>query len=173
MNRVHRTGWQHDPWRGQACQQDSATPCGSPAPRVPGWRRPWESPASGLLSTPQGGELLRTRHDHVARPLQFVNGTHERVEIVGETAWDTGGDDQMVPGSAESVRGAVQSALPQCVKPALRRERAVADAARLRRKAGHQAMMALSIRRHDHVSVPGRTTPQDETALTVNTRTSA
>ncbi|MEV4763056.1 hypothetical protein AB0J89_10510 [Micromonospora chokoriensis] len=33
--------------------------------------------------------------------------------------------------------------------------------------------MALSVGRHDHVSVPGRTTTQDETVLTVNTRTSA
>ncbi|SCG40818.1 hypothetical protein GA0070619_1021 [Micromonospora zamorensis] len=110
-----------------------------PAPRVPGRRRPWDSPASRLLSTPQGGVLLRTLKDHVACPLQFVSGTHERVEIVGETAWDTGGDDQVVPGGAESVRGTVQSALPQCVKPALRRERGVADAARLRREAGHGA----------------------------------
>lgn len=144
-----------------------------PAPRVPGRRRPWESSASRLLSTPQSGVLLRTLKDHVARPLQFVSGTHKRVEIVGETAWDTGGDDQVVPGGAESVRGTVQSALPQCVKPALRRERAVADAARLRRETGHGAMMALSVGRHDHVSVPGQTTTQDETALTVNTRTSA
>ncbi|MEU7923270.1 hypothetical protein [Micromonospora zamorensis] len=33
--------------------------------------------------------------------------------------------------------------------------------------------MALSLGRHDDVSVPGRTTTQDEAALTVNTRTSA
>jgi hypothetical protein len=69
--------------------------------------------------------------------LQFVNGTDECVEVVGEPPRDAGGDDQVMPGGAESVRGTVQSALPQCVEPALRRERAVADAARLCGKAGH------------------------------------
>lgn len=101
-----------------------------PPPRVPERRRAWEPLASRLFSTPHGGVLLRTLQNHVACPLQFVSGTHERVEIVGETAWDTGGDDQVVPGGAESVRGTAQSALSQCVEPAPRRERAVADAAR-------------------------------------------
>ncbi|BCJ69601.1 hypothetical protein GCM10009779_09360 [Polymorphospora rubra] len=40
-----------------------------PAPRVPGRRRPWGSRASRLLSTPQGGVLLRTMQEHVTCPL--------------------------------------------------------------------------------------------------------
>ena len=109
----------------------------APAPRVPWRRRPWGSLASRLLSTPLGGVLLRTGQDHVACPLQFVSGANECIEIVGEPAWNVGEGDQVVPGGAESVWSTVQSTFPQGVEPTLRREHAVADAARLRRKAGH------------------------------------
>ena len=108
-----------------------------PAPRVPGQRSPYAPPASQLLLTALAGVLGSAGQDHVAYPLQFVDGADERAGVVVRLAWDARGDDQVVPGGAESVWRAVLGALPQRGQPALWRKRAVAYAARLRREAGH------------------------------------
>jgi hypothetical protein len=114
----------------------------APSPRVP---RRWQfrgSSAGRLLTSSTCRVRHRVWQNDVTGPCQLVHSTDNRGGVVVEALRDACGDDQVVPCGAVPVRSATQCALPERVKPLLRRDPRVAGAASLRGKAGHRTMVA-------------------------------